>query len=492
MGDGTCWASDYCIHQPKTLYVKEGESVTIPCSYTYPEYWKGRSRVTVTWGERDGIFCNNIKKNITDHSGNITDEYKDRISAVHHPDNRTASITIRGLKAADGTTFCCRVIRFTAGSAPFTWYDVYGTSLVFPDGRSVTQVEELIAVPGEEMIIPCHYTLEILGEALQVTWYRVNSDLCILNDKRYTWTSAHTYNGFSLVNFPEDVSLRIHSVQKVNESLRYCCWVDISNRQIMQSRYGTELTVPGPPSSSSPFSVTQPYTITGRRGESVILTCSYSGYKESDVLGVNIYWRLGNTTGPYVYHPYREMVHPSYRGRTEVTGAADLHIRGLQKSNDSTYYCFVMLRLCAGRFRYEKRIQYGKGTRLIVTDPPHLPQPVIISISSAAVLLVLLCVILVIWRKTGVICKKKDVLDETSDNPDYVEFAVEEGPYSEISTKNTEHNHAAESKEEVKQNEDIHYSELNKTKLMQRIPTSNQNEEIQPVYAAVAHPDSRK
>ncbi|KAG9466005.1 hypothetical protein GDO78_017374, partial [Eleutherodactylus coqui] len=345
----TCWASDYCIYQPKTLSVKEGESVTIPCSYTYAESRRGKTQITVTWWERDGIFCNNIKENITDRSGNITDEYKDRISAVHHRDNRTASITIRGLKAADGVTFCCRVTIFTAGSAPFPWYSLYGTSLVFPDGRSVTQMEELIAVPGEEMIIPCHYPLEILGEALQVTWYRGNSDLCILDDRGYTWTSAHTYNRFSPVNFPEDVSLHIHSVQKDNDQLRYCCRVTISNGQTMQSRYSTELTVPG------------------RTGESVILTCSYSGYNESDVLAVNIYWRLGNITGPYVYHPYKEMVHPSYRGRTEITGSADLHIRGLQRSDNSTYYCFVMLRLCAGSYRYEKLIQYGEGTRLIVT-----------------------------------------------------------------------------------------------------------------------------
>ncbi|KAG9463615.1 hypothetical protein GDO78_021412 [Eleutherodactylus coqui] len=113
--------------------------------------------------------------------------------------------------------------------------------------------------------------------------------------------------------------------------------------------------------------VTQPYNITGQRGGSVILNCSYSGYKERDVLGANIYWRLGNITGPYVYHPYKEMVHPDYAGRTEVTGSADLHIRGLQMSDDSTYYCFVMLRLCRGSNKKEKQIQFGEGTQLIVT-----------------------------------------------------------------------------------------------------------------------------
>ncbi|XP_066445629.1 uncharacterized protein [Eleutherodactylus coqui] len=234
---GTCWTSDYCIHQPKTLYVKEGESVTIPCSYTNAEDQRGRSQITVTWGKVNGIDCKYIK--------NITDEYKDRISAVHHPDDRTASITIRGLKAADGITFCCRASIFTDGHEALYWYHPHGTSLTFADGRWVTQMEELIAVPGEEMIIPCHYPLETLGKALPVSWYSGYSELCALNkNKIHTWTSADRSDRYSLVNVSEDVSLRIHSV-KDNESPQYCCRVDISYRQITQSRFGTELTFAG-------------------------------------------------------------------------------------------------------------------------------------------------------------------------------------------------------------------------------------------------------
>ncbi|XP_075715686.1 uncharacterized protein LOC142750573 [Rhinoderma darwinii] len=257
--------------------------------------------------------------------------------------------------------------------------------VLYSDGGSVSQVEELIAVPGEEMIVPCHYRVKTPGEVQQVSWYTGDDIECLLNiEVIYTSDPKVTDNlhRFSLVNFPEDVSLRIHSVQR-SEYQRFCCFVTTSHGEIY-SRIGTELIITGSP-SPSPFTVTQPYNITGHRGQSVTLNCSYSSYMESDVLGVNIYWRLGNISGPYVYHPYKEMVYPGYSGRTEITGAADLHIQRLEMSDDSMYYCFVMVKLCTGNRKYENIIQYGEGTRLIVTDhaqtESHLYPPTVIFVS---------------------------------------------------------------------------------------------------------------
>ncbi|XP_075711639.1 uncharacterized protein LOC142748427 [Rhinoderma darwinii] len=346
------------------------------------------------------------------------------------------------------------------------------------------------------MIVPCHYSVKTPGEVQQVSWYTGDSRTCSYNlGNIYTSDPTATDNPhrFSLVNFPGDVSLRIHSVES-SEYQRFCCRVTTSNRTI-QSRFGTELIIAGSP-STSPFTVTQPYTITGHRGESVTLKCSYSSYMKSDVLGVNIYWRLGNISGPYVYHPYTEMVYPGYSGRTEIKGPADLHIQRLEMSDDSMYYCFVMIKLCTGYDKYENIIQYGEGTRLIVTDPSNGLDEyklVIIIYISAAVLLVLLCVILVILKTTGVICKKKNFPDErkTSNSPDNVEFALEEKPYCEILTQNTM-DKRMEGETDGQENENILYSELNKTKLGQRNLTSNQKAEEQIVYAAVTCPDSRE
>ncbi|XP_056426081.1 uncharacterized protein LOC130367592 isoform X2 [Hyla sarda] len=389
---GTCWTSDYfCLHQPRTVHVKEGDSVTIPCTYTYPEYNRGNSRIIIHWGESDGPYCSKIRKYITDNSGNVVDEYKERISRVTHPDHQTESLIIRGLKYTDGDTFCCRATIHTTRDDSYQWSD-----------------------------------------------------------------------------------------------------------------YGTFLTFEGPPSFSSPFSVTQPYNITGHRGESVTLSCSYTSYMESDVLKVTIYWRLGNLSGPYVYHPYKEMVNSGYRGRTGTQGAADLHIQGVKMSDDSMYYCFVMVRLCTGNGKYQKLIQYGEGTRLIVTEPSDVfenQRILMIGSISGAVLLVLLCVIFIILKTTGVMCKKKNISAEmkTSDSPDTATFTSEEKqPYCEISTKSLEHDEGATSKEGAtdkgiksqkdEENENVLYSEINQTKLHNRNPSPNQRpEEEETVYSAVRH-----
>ncbi|XP_069816091.1 uncharacterized protein [Dendropsophus ebraccatus] len=408
---GICWTSDnHCIYQPRNVRVREGDTVTIPCSYTYPEDLKGKSQIVIQWGEHDRPYCSNIRTYIADIDGNILEKYKERMSTVTHPDKRTASLIIRGWKPSDGTAFCCTATIYRTDNKPFTWSDTYGTNLTFEDGRSVYQVEELMAVPGEELIIPCYYPLKTLGEAQQVTWYTGDTEQCEYNKniKIYSWNPTHPggEDPYSLVNFPEDVSLSMHHVQGYH---RFCCYV-ITRTETILSKSGTELIIADPPSSSSPFNVTQPNNMTGHRGESVTLSCSYTSYLESDVLGTTIYWRLGNLSGPYVYHPYKEMVHPGYRGRTEITGAADLHIQGLQRSDDAMYYCFVVIRVCTGNDKYKKPIQYGGGTRLTVTDSHNVSRDkrlVVIASISGAVLLVLLCLILVILNITVSSFKEK-------------------------------------------------------------------------------------
>ncbi|XP_073403122.1 uncharacterized protein [Dendrobates tinctorius] len=371
--------------------------------------------------------------------------------------------------------------------------------------KHVSQMEELIAVPGEELIIPCYYPVEKLRMAQdsEVTWYTGKNDQCSYNkDRIYTWGKTDNEERFSLVNFPEDVSLRIRTVQD-SEYHHFCCQVTI-NKKDRETRFGTELIIAGS-QSSAPFTVMQPRNITGREGDSVTLTCSHSQYQENDVLWVNIYWRVGNTSGPYVYHPYKEMVHSSYKGRIEMKGSADLHIRGLQTSDDSRYYCFVMLKLCTGSSEYKKVIQYGEGTRLIVkgSDNGLGDYQLVIIISTSVMVLLVLCVILIILKIKGVICKKKNVQTKTMDNAEEEELPLEERPYCEISTMYTKCNQSEESKECAKEKkmdreadeqetENILYTELNKTKLQPRNPASYQNQEEQIVYAAVIGLDSRR
>ncbi|XP_072000761.1 uncharacterized protein [Engystomops pustulosus] len=404
---GCSWASNYfCVHQPRTVFVKEGESATIPCTYTFSETLKN-SPIRVNWWETDGPYCHRTNQTIIDVSGNVIDKYRGRLSRVKDlRKNQTESIRIQGLQLSDGRMFCCSVTLSTNGKDTYIWQDVFGTVLNFADKKFVFQFDDLIAVMGENITIPCYYPLEMTGAANQVIWEtQCNSCMNISKVTTSPWKKITTENNiqFSLVDFPTDVSLRIHNVSSKGSSY-YRCVVSTNNGWVA-GRQGTELTI-ADSSSSSSFTVTQSYNITGHRGESVTLSCSYSPYMESDVLGVDIYWRAGNINGPYVYHPYKEMVHPNYRGRTGIIRGTDLHIQGLEMSDASMYYCFVMIRKCTANDVYANIVKYGEGTRLRVADhignelQPH-PQVVIM----ATYITMKFLIFLTIWILILLYCK---------------------------------------------------------------------------------------
>ncbi|XP_066449910.1 uncharacterized protein [Eleutherodactylus coqui] len=119
------------------------------------------------------------------------------------------------------------------------------------------------------------------------------------------------------------------------------------------------------------------------------------------------------------------MVAPSYRGRTELRGTADLHIKGVGVTDNTTYYCFVMLKFCVGKLKNISTIQYGNGTNLQVTGVTSTVGPFLLSpnsdgfagntwiyILAAALFVLILCaVILIILKKRGVICRSRRGLD---------------------------------------------------------------------------------
>ncbi|XP_075061115.1 uncharacterized protein LOC142149709 [Mixophyes fleayi] len=487
----------------------ENGSITIPCTYTYREDLPTDTQYTVHWGKPEGQYCLNIKEEIINSSGNVIGKYKGRLSKVQDPTKKHKEfITIKGLKRLDGPIICCEVTR-TKDSSEYTWSDNYGTYLHFTGDQSISQLDELIAVPGEEITIPCYYPQETTQADKTVTWYIGDKELCALNkDTIYTSDEPHRSNGYSLINFPTDVSLRIHRFVGSGFT-QYCCQVTTINGTLT-SRRATEL-VSVDSAASSQFIVNQPNNIIADTEGSVTLNCSYSYNSDRDVLWVNIYWRINSTHGSYAYHPYQEMVHPSYRGRTNITGSADLHIQGVKKADNASYYCFVMIKRCAGPNQYLQTISYGEGTRLIVKEIPaeSLKNLIIISISASAILIIL-CVVLIVLKATGIICKKKrrpsDLKVNMNDLPDKDGEMCEEMPYCEISIKSPEQELADDNDEvtgqgemesrrtvdgEDGEDESPLYAKLNKTKLEQKNPTPHpvQGEEI--VYSTVLGPTSQ-
>ncbi|XP_073479039.1 uncharacterized protein [Aquarana catesbeiana] len=364
-----------CVHQMTTRTVQSGGSVTIPCSYSISG--KRDEDVRVIWGETDQEYCSSAtaEDTIISHSGNVIEKYKGRLYREKDPNrNRTEYITITRLEPTDVPRFCCQL------------YDIrYGhifedsrlaTLLQFPE--YITQLDEVMAASGGEVIIPCYYSKDI-SDITNVTWYFADRET---NDCTHTriqeWSNTHQYDRYSLVNFTQDVSLRIHKLH-VNDERSYCCVISTSTtRATLKSEQFTRLVVAEYQSSWN-----QPTNnITLQEGHSVTLPCSYTlpsdQYTERDVLRVNVYWRVGNVTGPYAYHPYQKMVHSTYRHRTSITEMTNLMIMNVTKADNTSFHCFVVVKRCAGDYQYDDDIQYGGGTRLIIkeyfTEPSEPPQ----------------------------------------------------------------------------------------------------------------------
>uniref|UniRef100_A0A8C5PL63 Ig-like domain-containing protein n=1 Tax=Leptobrachium leishanense TaxID=445787 RepID=A0A8C5PL63_9ANUR len=115
------------------------------------------------------------------------------------------------------------------------------------------------------------------------------------------------------------------------------------------------------------LTVSQPQHISTNMGLSTTINCSFTISDGTDPLWTGVYWRVGNPTGDYAYHPSRDMIHPTYRGRTDLTGQTDLHIKNVQGTDYNTYYCMVILRECVGLNKVDTDIVQGRGTSLSVT-----------------------------------------------------------------------------------------------------------------------------
>ncbi|PIO24551.1 hypothetical protein AB205_0188510, partial [Aquarana catesbeiana] len=346
-----------------TRTVQSGGSVTIPCSYSDPGI--PDEDVRVIWRETDKEYCSSAaaEDTIISSSGNVTEKYKGRLYREKDPNrNRTEYITITGLEPTDGPRFCCQLYDIRYGNVFKN--SRRGTLLQFPGTEYITQLDEVMAVSREEVIIPCYYSKDI-SDITKVTWYFADRErhYCT-HTPIHEWSNARQYGWYSLVKFNQDVSLRIRNIH-VNDQRGYCCVISTA-RATLKSEQFTRLVVAEYQSS---FNLPT-NEISLQEGKSVILFCSYTlpsdRYTERDVVRVNVYWRVGNITGPYAYHPYQDMVHSTYRHRTSITGMTNLMINDVTKADNTSFHCFVVVKLCEGNNQDEDKIQYGGGTRLII------------------------------------------------------------------------------------------------------------------------------
>ncbi|KAG8573832.1 hypothetical protein GDO81_008869 [Engystomops pustulosus] len=426
---GGCDGKDetYCTEQRGSVHVALKGSVTLTCNFTCPKEKSGEVRVSWRRGLPDRCGGGDF---IYNHTGDWThSNYTGRISPVgNHIEDGSATITIRDLRRTDRPMFCCRV-EIHGGSKPEGWQNRHGTYMLYKDEFSVHQADVVSAIIGEDVTIPCdvHYKDPDLIE--EVTWTMGSSDLCA-DDKENSVTWNHNnrlqiIRRWSMMDFPRNVSLIINKVTS-EDNKYYCCSVRTRVRRDNTATpiHATQLVVVDT-SQNSAFEVQQPELTSPTTDGSATLSCSYRPPYDTDPLWTEVFWRVGSPSGIYAYHPFPEMVHSSYRGRTELRGPADLHIKGANIVDNTTYYCFVLLKFCTGNNIIDSTIRCGNGTKLMLSPSSRDDEPNnntwIYVITVVLVVVISLCVVVILFylKKKGVICQKHirrdDINDLTSD-----------------------------------------------------------------------------
>ncbi|XP_040271128.1 uncharacterized protein LOC120986554 isoform X2 [Bufo bufo] len=400
----------YCTEQRGTIIIEEKSSVTIPCNFTYPNPKGKPVDVRVSWTQSKSERCGGAET-IYNRTTNWThDNYKGRISLGGNPNGeRTATITINDLRRTDGPTICCRIEIYVDNTYKDGFQNRHGTNIRFTDEFSVEQTDLVPAILGEDITIPCLVHYKDPSLIALVSWHVGSSDVCAENT--IIWNQPITVNPgerWSVVAFPQDLSLRIKGVTS-EDIKQYCCRVGTKLRNnIASSTHGTEVVLVDNPLNPV-FEVVQPEKTSSDVDDSANISCSYKFQSDTNLLWTGVFWRVGSPKGAYAYHPFPAMVHSTYRGRTELRGLADLRIKGVKDTDNTTYYCFVMLKFCVGNNKSSSTIHYGRGTKLDIThnEIPDSNTWLYVLVAGLLVLIILCAVIFIILKKRGILCQTR-------------------------------------------------------------------------------------
>ncbi|XP_072255448.1 sialic acid-binding Ig-like lectin 12 [Pyxicephalus adspersus] len=357
----------YCTEQRDSIRVDKGGSVTIPCHFSYPNNTQSTD-VRVYWRHAKGGQCGSNEIIYRDTERWTHKSYEGRISMVGDPQReRTATIRIQELKENDGPMFCCRIsIQFNRKSKE-EWQTVGGTYIYFKDHIFVEQPDVVPAMLGEDISIPCVIHNWSPDNIEEIVWRFGKSDLCFENREFLRWNKQ---------NAPENVgrwmvqkserSFLLHIMNVTSSDIgQYCCEVNTKNKtEKRSSAYGSQVVIADHHQNVTNFTVTQCNIISANEEDSVTISCSYNDPPGPVPMWREVFWRVGSPSGPFSYHPSELMVHPSYRGRTQLSGSADLQINRVRMSDNTTYYCFVMLKFCTGVQKTISVIKYGIGIQL--------------------------------------------------------------------------------------------------------------------------------
>ncbi|XP_069056336.1 CD226 antigen-like isoform X2 [Pleurodeles waltl] len=248
---------DFCIEQPESLRVRAGESVTIPCTYSYPRGSDPALVVEVSWRLSTGDRCGMapVIYNHTQNHTHIDTNYTGRIHLVGNVHGkRSGAIQIDNLTYMDTIgKYCCRITIKNSTKKLEMWQNKHATQLVLAD-KPTTRVIQLDAIParvGASVTIPCGFTYSGEVDSLndvKVYWKAGNGSLCLEFKYIYNLTGNFEHEDYkhrvTLVTDPRGngtSSLHITDLREA-DSKRYCCILRVKGKW-MSSSHGTELIV---------------------------------------------------------------------------------------------------------------------------------------------------------------------------------------------------------------------------------------------------------
>ncbi|XP_069842532.1 uncharacterized protein [Dendropsophus ebraccatus] len=409
---GLCHGSSahYCVEQPYGGESFSGESITIPCRFTYSETIFPAS-ISFEVKASHEHFCRGDNSTIYNSSIHYTSNpYAGRLSAQVDLQTRTSSLIITDLKSEDQKKYCCRYTIYPFEGTPIPWQIQDGTRVVVRGEKEMILEQEpfILALPGDIVTIIARFKVKNQTTTSHVTGcgiYRsTEGKRC--GETMYPVTCTQSINGSSVVVIINNTDY--------SQNGFYCLSINVSRGGVNytgRENIGSNLLVL---QSNGTLKINQTSEVEFRGP--VRINCSFSiqdtpsPYKMGSVLWTRVYWMTGEPRERFVYHPNKDYIHPRYKGTAELIGRSDLLLKDFHGPDNTTLYCRIAIRFCTATDKPNSMttiLDEGPGTLIRVydnTEPKsgasHAELTSIIVASCVGCAILLFFVLLIVCLKT--------------------------------------------------------------------------------------------
>ncbi|XP_053575466.1 paired immunoglobulin-like type 2 receptor alpha [Bombina bombina] len=362
-------AGEYCVDQPLAIESLPGESVTIPCKYSYPSGIANVISTNISWRTCLENFCND---EIYNNTRNFT------VSLSLNAQAQEGAVTIKNITSNLNFKYCCRIRLDIQNGKPVEWQHPNGTRLTVKGENLILDQPSYIAVPIKDSVtIPCHYrtgnSVSILS-LTSVQWSSGDTPSC--TNVIYNSTTNYTHESYIGRISPVEKGLASIYIKhvKASDNHWYCCRVEIMTTSgKLSSTYnkGTQVIAKEP---TNILNVTQTEkVISSTSFNRVTISCNFIQPKDKELMSFDVYWMAGKYKEDYVYHHKTDFIHPLYKGKTQLVNKSHLLLEVMHDMDNTTFYCRVVIRKYLPKINkqpyfIDTLLAEGPGTLLKVYD----------------------------------------------------------------------------------------------------------------------------